>query len=74
MAFNYNGLWKKLIDENMKKTDLQNNIGLSAATVAKLGKNETVNMKILARICDYFGCGLDDIVSYIPNENKKRKE
>ncbi len=70
MGFTYNRLWKKLIDEDMKKTDLQKNIGLSAATVAKLGKNEKVNMDVLARICDYFNCELDEIINYIPNKDK----
>ncbi len=70
MGFTYNRLWKKLIDEDMNKTDLQKNVGLSAATVAKLGKNEKVNMDILARICDYFECELDEIINYIPDKDK----
>ena len=73
MGFSYNRLWKKLIDEDMNKRDLQKNVGLSAATVAKLGKNETVNMDILARICEYFDCELDGIINYIPDKDKKNK-
>lgn len=73
MGFSYNRLWKKLIDEDMNKTDLQKNVGLSAATVAKLGKNETVNMDILARICEYFGCELGEIINYIPDKGERDK-
>lgn len=73
MGFTYNRLWKKLIDEDMNKTDLQKNVGLSAATVAKLGKNETVNMDILARICEYFDCELDEIINYIPEKDEENK-
>lgn len=38
--------WKILIDEEMNKTEFQKAVGLSPTTVAKLGKNETVNMEI----------------------------
>jgi DNA-binding Xre family transcriptional regulator len=70
MGFSYNKLWKILIDEEMNKTEFQKAVKLSPTTVAKLSKDEPVNMGILARICDYFDCGIEDIVSYTP---KKRK-
>ena len=72
MGFSYNKLWKILIDEDMNKTDFQKAVELSPTTVAKLGKNETVNMEILARICDYFNCGIEDIVTY--SHRKKTNE
>ncbi len=68
MGFSYDKLWKLLIDNKMNKSDLQKAVGLSPTTVAKLGKNETVNMEILARICNYFECGIEDIVSYSPEK------
>ena len=52
MAVSYNGLWKLLIDTNMKKRDLIENLGISSSTVAKMTKGETVSMNILERICD----------------------
>ena len=68
MGFSYNKLWKILIDKEMNKTEFQKAVGLSPTTVAKLGKNETVNMDILARICDFLECGIEDILSYTPKE------
>lgn len=70
MGFSYNKLWKILIDEEMNKTEFQKAVELSPTTVAKLGKNEKVNMEILARICDYFECSIEDIVSYSPKRRK----
>lgn len=32
MAVSYNGLWKLLIDKNMKKMDLVERIGISTST------------------------------------------
>ena len=63
MKFNYNRLWKMLIDRNMNKMDLKDYVSLSTTTVAKLSKNETVNMNILARICEYFNCEIEDIIT-----------
>ncbi|QAT60285.1 XRE family transcriptional regulator [Acidilutibacter cellobiosedens] len=74
MGFSYNKLWKILIDEDMNKTDFQKAVELSPTTVAKLGKNETVNMEILARICDYFNCGIEDIVTYSPRKKTNEDE
>ena len=39
MSFSYNNLWKLLIDKNMMKTELQEAVGMSASTLAKMGKN-----------------------------------
>lgn len=68
MAFNYNKLWKLLIDKNMNKTDLRNKISSTPSTIAKLSKNENVSMEILGRICKELNCNIGDIVDYIPDE------
>ena len=47
MRVNYNGLWKILIDNNMKKTDLQEIANIAPATIAKMGKGEFVSMETL---------------------------
>lgn len=36
MLVSYNGLWKLLIDKNMKKIDLVNELGISSSTIAKM--------------------------------------
>lgn len=35
MEVSYNGLWKLLIDKDMKKKDLVNKLGISSSTIAK---------------------------------------
>ena len=42
MAVSYNGLWKLLIDNNMKKMDLIERVGISSSTLAKMSKGEIV--------------------------------
>lgn len=58
----YNPLWKTLIDKNMKKTDLIKLTHISNGTLAKLGKNESVSLSILDKICIALDCEISDIV------------
>ena len=51
MAISYKKLWKLLIDKDMKKKDLQQLAGISAASITRLGKNENVNTEIIEKIC-----------------------
>ncbi len=62
MNVSYNNLWKLLIDKNMKKKDLREATGISTASMAKLGKNEKVNMDILIKICQALSCDISDIM------------
>ncbi len=64
MAISYNGLWKMLIDKNMYKKDLAARLNISSATLAKMGKGESVSMDVLERICDYMDCNIGDIMSF----------
>jgi len=71
MAVSYNGLWKLLIDKNMKKMDLVENekIGMSSSTLAKMSRGETVSMNILEKICQELNCDFGDIISYERKDN-----
>lgn len=41
-AVSYKPLWKTLIDKDMTKQDLRKVTGPSGATIAKMGRDETV--------------------------------
>ena len=64
MTINYNKLWKLLIDKNIKKTELCNLAGISTNAMAKLGKNESVQLEILLKVCKVLNCRLDDLLEY----------
>lgn len=72
MIYNYNPLWKQLIDREITKTELKDRAGVSTNVIAKMGKGEPVSMDSLAKICITLECGLDDIVE-ISAETKGRK-
>ena len=67
MAISYNRLWKLLIDKKMTKTELRLAADISTTTLAKLGKDETVSMDVMLRICKVLNCGIEDIVEIINN-------
>lgn len=64
MTVSYNGLWKILIDNNMKKVDLIKTAGISSSTLAKMGKGEPVSLEVLGRICKKLNCDFGDLISY----------
>ena len=72
MTVNYNKLWKKLIDLEMSKTELRLKAGFSTKALAKLGKNESVSVDVLVKICAALNCDISDIMDIVEvkEENK----
>ena len=68
MALSYNKLWKLLIDKGMTKTEMRLKADIFTTTLAKLGKNETVSMEVLLRICKVLECNVGDIMDVINEE------
>ena len=58
----YDRLWKLLIDKKMNRTELKEAAGISFNVLARLGKNEPVNLKIIESICQALQCGIEDVV------------
>lgn len=53
----------------MKKKDLKEKAELSTATMAKLGKNESVSLDVLVRVCKVLNCEIGDVVEIVDDEN-----
>lgn len=64
MTVSYNGLWKIMIDKGLQKQDLVNKVGLSSATVAKMGKGKPVSNKVLEKLANFLECSVGDIISF----------
>lgn len=73
MAISYNKLWKKLIDENMMKVDLRDQAGITTNALAKLGKNEHVSTQVLEKVCKVLHCEIQDIMEFVPDEEREEK-
>ncbi len=71
MSFTYRKLWELLECQKMSREELRIKVGMSSATLAKLGKNRAVSMDVLGRICNLLNCDVGDIVEYVHDENFK---
>ena len=67
-VISYNKLWKLLIDKKMNRQDLRNATGISAASIAKLGKGENVTTAVLLKICDALDCDVGEIMEAVQIE------
>ena len=65
MTVSYNKLWKMLIDKGMSRTQMRLKAGISTKALAKLGKNESVNIDILIKICSALECDITDIMEIV---------
>ncbi len=63
--FNYNRLWKLLIDRGIQKQELQKMSEVSAASIAKMGRSENVTTDVLLRICEALDCNIEDIMQRV---------
>lgn len=68
MRISYEKLWKLVQRNKMNRQDLAKAAEISANTVTKLGKNETVSLDILMRICKVFHCDIGDVVEFSEDE------
>jgi DNA (cytosine-5)-methyltransferase 1 len=62
MAISYNLLWKLLIDKGMKKSQLKERAHISSNALAKLGKNESVSLDTIQKICNYLDCEIGEVM------------
>ena len=74
MRFSYNKLWKLLIDRGINKKTLREMSGISATSVAKLGKGGNVNTDVLLRICDELNCDVGDIMEFVREDKFDEQE
>lgn len=68
MSVSYNKLWKLLIDKKMMKKELREMAGISSATLAKMGRDETISGEVIVKICTALHCDVGDIMEVVPDE------
>lgn len=70
MAVSYKKLFHLLIDRNMTAAELQKEAGYSANISTRMRRDEYVSLESMEKICQVLNCKVDDIVDFIPNEDK----
>lgn len=71
MAVCYNKLWKLLIDKKMTKTELCKLAGVTTNAVAKMGRDESVKVDTLVKICAALECNIEDIMEIVPVDKEE---
>ena len=61
-TISYDPLWKTLIDKKMNKKDLTAAAGLAKGTITRMGKNESVTVDVLVKICNALDCDVVDVL------------
>ena len=61
MQISYDKLWKLMIDKKINKTELCEKAKITTNAMAKLGKNESVQIETLAKICKVLESNIEDI-------------
>lgn len=65
MAISYKKLWKLLVEKEMTRTELRLKAGISTGALANLGKNKSVSVEVIAKICVALDCNPDDVVEFV---------
>ncbi len=65
MAIKFYKLIRELDKKNMNRGDLQNAIGASSATIAKIFRHEYIALEVVDRICEALDCQPEDIMEYV---------
>ena len=66
----YEPLWKTLKEKNISQYYLLQH-GIGNRVLDSLRNNKNINMLTLERLCEVIGCTPNDIVEFIPGEEKK---
>lgn len=70
----YKPLWKTLIDQDKKKTQLVSEGVLSWTLIRRMANGLPVSLSTVEKICRYLDCKISDVVEYIPDLEVKDPE
>ena len=68
MAIKFYGLARQMDKKGINKGELQQLIGSSSATIAKLSNNEYVALAVIDKICQVLNCQPGDIMEHVADE------
>ena len=65
MKVRYDKLWRRMKDNEMKKSDLAKAAEISSYTMTKLNKDQPINMEVMMNLCKVFHCDIGDLMEVI---------
>ena len=70
MAVSYIILFHMMLDRKISNVQLKDMSGVSANIITRLKRDEYVSIESIEKICKALGCGVDDILEFIDEEEK----
>ena len=70
MAVSYIKLFHMMLDRKITNVQLKDMSGVSANIITRIKRNEYVSIERIEKICKALGCGVDDILEFIDEEEK----
>lgn len=74
IKFSYKKLFKKLIDLEMKSTELMDEAQISKSTFYKIKNGQNVTTDVLLRICNTLNCDISDVMECVEFETEDIKD
>lgn len=74
LKFSYKKLFKKLIDLEMKSTELMDDAQVSKSTFYKIKNGQNVTTDVLLRICNTLNCDISDVMECVEFETEEIKD
>lgn len=71
MAICYDRLFHLMIDKKISNAQPKEKAGFSANIITRLKRNEYVSIESIEKIFRVMGCGVDDILEFVPEKNKQ---
>lgn len=72
MAVSYIKLFHMMLDRKITNVQLKDMAGVSANIITRLKRDEYVSIESIEKICKALGCGVDDILEFIDEEEKHK--
>ncbi|MSN95943.1 helix-turn-helix transcriptional regulator [Campylobacter sp. FMV-PI01] len=69
MKISYKPLWHLLVERKMNKEDLKKASGISSNIVARMGRDESVNLETIVKICTALDCKIEEVIEIYKEEN-----
>lgn len=69
--FSYKKLFKKLIDKDMKNTELMKKAKVSKSTFYKIKNGDNVTTDVLLRICNVLECDISETVECVNDSSEE---
>lgn len=70
MTVSYIRLWHLLLDNNMKKKDLEAAAGISHYVLNKMSRSENISTEAVGKICKALNCTPDQMMEFIYDEDR----